>query len=169
LADALARQAGHNGGAWWFDSEERERLATDSGFAAAYLPPSPTVPRGRSGAGITAAVADQYRAWPYPAWTRIDAPDPTTLPAAIEAVDPGGAPLPRAARVLVAGCGTGREAAILARRFPDARITAIDVSETSLAYAAERCAGLGIDFRQLDLHAAPLGPSPELAEAPAVL
>lgn len=158
LAYALVRQARHNGGAWWFGEDERERLAAAGGFASAYLPPRPLVPGTRPGAGVAAEVAGQYRAWPYPPWTRIDAPDPTTLPDALRPFDPDGPPLPAEARVLVAGCGTGREPAILARRFPDARITAIDISETSLAYAAERCRGLGIAFRRLDLHrAAELG------------
>jgi SAM-dependent methyltransferase len=56
------------------------------------------------------------------------------------------------AELLVAGCGTGREAAYYAMRFPEARVSAIDVSASSLAIAAERCAGLGIDFRLLDLN-----------------
>jgi SAM-dependent methyltransferase len=42
----------------------------------------------------------------------------------------------------------------MAKRFPDARVTAIDISDRALAYAAERCRGLGIDFRMLDLHEA---------------
>jgi SAM-dependent methyltransferase len=158
LARALVRQARHNGGAWWFGEDERERLGAAGDFASAYLPPRPPMPDTPAGPGVAAAVAEQYRAWPYPPWTRIDAPGPTTLPDALEPSDPGGPPLPVQARVLVAGCGTGREPAILARRFPDARITAIDISETSLAYAAERCRGLGITFRRLDLHrAAELG------------
>ena len=56
---------------------------------------------------------------------------------------------------MVAGCGTGREAALTALTFPDARIVAVDFSETSIAYARQRCAALGIttvDFRLLDVH-----------------
>ncbi|MEA3016183.1 MAG: hypothetical protein QOI38_905 [Sphingomonadales bacterium] len=155
LAAALVAQAAHNGGAWFFDAEERRQLAAapDSAFAAAYLPPRPIspAPAGFSDP-VTDRVAEQYRVWPYPVWTRITVPEPSTLTEEIRAVDPGGAQVPAAADLLVAGCGTGLDAAMTACRFPDARIMAIDVSATSLAYAAGRCAGLGIEFRQLDLH-----------------
>jgi SAM-dependent methyltransferase len=101
-------------------------------------------------------VADQYRDWPYPTWSRVTAVAPTTIAQLVEEMDGGRtSSLPVAGKVLVAGCGTGREAAINALRFPDANITAIDISEASLAYATERCRALGldrIDFRLLDLH-----------------
>jgi SAM-dependent methyltransferase len=42
----------------------------------------------------------------------------------------------RKAHILIAGCGSGREAAVLATVFPDATITAVDLSRSSLAYAA---------------------------------
>jgi len=154
LAEALAAQAARSGGAWPFDDEERAALAQAPAFAPAFLPPRPPPPAGeRFDDAITQAVADQYVRWPYPIWSRVTPPEPTTLPQVVEKLD-GGRPcgLPTQAEVLVAGCGTGREAALLAKRFPDARITAIDISEGSLDYAKERCAGLGIDFRLLDLH-----------------
>jgi SAM-dependent methyltransferase len=159
LVAALVAQAGHNGGAWPFDDEEKARLDRDPDLpiVAAYRPPRPIV-RGQTAFAdpVTREVADQYRSWPYPTWSRVPAIRPTTLPAAIEELD-GGRPstLPAAAEVLVAGCGTGREAALTALRFPDARVTAIDISETSLAYAEARCRALGldrVDFRLLDLH-----------------
>jgi SAM-dependent methyltransferase len=96
-------------------------------------------------------VARQYETWPYPEWSRITLPEPTTLPRVVAPLDPGGAALPEAAELLIAGCGTGREAATAALRYPDARVTAIDVSEASLDYARARCGSLGIDFRRLDL------------------
>lgn len=105
---------------------------------------------------MTEAVTDQYRRWPYPAWERVTIPPATTIPAEVAAVDlgrPSG--LPEAAEMLVAGCGTGREAALAAFRYPDARITAIDLSEASIAYAAERCREgppARIHFRALDLN-----------------
>ena len=152
-AAALVAQAAHNCGAWPFDEEEQEALRGGAGaFAAAYLPPrSEVAAEARFEDRVTGLVADQYRGWPYPVWTRITRPAATTIPATLEAVDPGGLPaLPADAELLLAGCGTGREAALLAGRYPDARITAIDISEASLAYAAQRVAG--VDFRQLDLH-----------------
>ena len=159
LAAALAAQAAWNGGAWLIEPDERALLDTEpqAPIAAAYFP-SASGPQRSAGFGdpVTEAVAAQYEEWPYPPWSRITAPLPQTLPEAIETLD-GGRPsgLPLAADLLVAGCGTGREAALWALRFPDARITAVDLSAASLAYARARCRALGldrIDFRQLDLH-----------------
>jgi SAM-dependent methyltransferase len=170
-AAALIAQAALNCGAWPFDDEERERLRAGAGdFAAAYLPPRADLAPGASfDDQVTGLVADQYRAWPYPVWTRITKPAPTTVPATLEAIDPGGTPaLPADAELLLAGCGTGREAAILAARYPEARITAIDISEASLAFAADRVPG--VDFRLLDLHrVAELGRSFDLIVTSGVL
>jgi SAM-dependent methyltransferase len=155
LAQALIAQAVLNGGAWPFDTQERDALKQPAArpFSAAYLPPRPPVPAAKRFIDrVTGEVADQYVRWPYPAWTRFTAPEPSTLPRVVEKLDGRGCELPIEAEVLVAGCGTGREAASVAKRFPDARVTAIDVSSRSLAYAEARCAGLGIDFRLLDLH-----------------
>jgi SAM-dependent methyltransferase len=155
LGEALAAQATLNGGAWPFDADERGALeqSADAIITAAYLPTRPPIPpSGRFDNQITQALSEDYLFWPYPVWSRITPPEPTTLPQAVEKVDPGrSSELPVQAEILVAGCGTGREAAIMARRFPDARITAIDISAGSLAYAAARCEGLGIDFRLMDL------------------
>jgi SAM-dependent methyltransferase len=57
---------------------------------------------------------------------------------------------PRANRqILVAGCGTS-QAAIHALREPDARVTAIDISETSLRYTRDLQEKYAL--RNLDLH-----------------
>ncbi|MEA3053204.1 MAG: hypothetical protein QOG72_2107 [Sphingomonadales bacterium] len=159
LVEALAAQASQNGGAWLFDDEERARIDSDpsSAIAAAYRPPR-TAGASSSDFGdpVTEAVAAQYRHWPYPVWTRVTVPRPDTVPAEVSRVDLGRpSRLPVAADVLVAGCGTGREAALVAHRFPEARITAVDISEASIAYAAERCRDgppARIDFRALDLN-----------------
>ncbi len=147
--EALLAQAAHNGGAWPFDAEERARLE-ESALARAYLPPREDL---HSGAGfgdpVTQSVARQYEQWPYPVWTRRTRKTPSRR--GYEGVPE--AAIPDDADVLVAGCGTGREVALLAQRLPGRRITAIDISRASLAYAARRCAGLGgITFALLDLH-----------------
>jgi SAM-dependent methyltransferase len=162
LAEALAAQAAHSGGAWPFDADERAALEQfpASPFTAAYLPPhQPPLPGERFDDPVTQAVSDQYVQWPFPVWSRRPAPEPTTVPRHVEELDAGRpCGLPVQAEVLIAGCGTGSEAVQLARRFPDAGVTAIDISAASLAYAANRCAGLDVDFRLLDLHqAASLG------------
>ena len=157
LIAALAAQAEQNGGAWLFEPDERHRIDSDpdTPIAAAYRPSAGTVPDESFADPVTNAVADQYRCWPYPAWKRVTVPPASTIPAEVEAVDPGRpSGLPVAAEMLVAGCGTGREAALAASRYPDARITAIDISETSIFYAAERCREgppARIDFRAMDL------------------
>jgi SAM-dependent methyltransferase len=177
LTAALAAQAARNGGAWPFDEEEQARLALDPGgeIAAAYRPPRTALAEAANFADpVTRRVADQYRQWPYPAWSRVTAVPPTTIPRFVAKLDGGRASaLPAAGEILVAGCGTGREAAINALRFPDSNVTGIDLSEASLAYASERCRSLGlerIDFRLLDLHrAAELGRSFDYVTASGVL
>ena len=165
LTAALIAQAALNGGAWPFDSDERDELALASGapMRAAYLPSRPNA-RARIDAedAVTRAVTAQYEGWPYPSWTRLTRTDPRRLPDAIRAYDPVlAAALPDEGRILVAGCGTGRQAAMVALTFPTAAVTAIDVSEASLDDARRKCAGYGIGnitFHRLDLHdAAALG------------
>jgi SAM-dependent methyltransferase len=161
LVAALQSQASLNGGAWPFDEAERTALAGPDGspMIAAYLP----VREARRDA-VTAEVADpvtravkaQYEGWPYPAWTRMTVGKPTRLPERIAGMDPElGKRLPVEADMLITGCGTGRQAAGVALRYPDAKVTAIDVSEASLDYARRQCAKLGIAnvrFIKLDLH-----------------
>jgi SAM-dependent methyltransferase len=153
--EALIAQAVLNCGAWLFDDEERAGVGGE--FARAYRPK-----RLEAGANavfeepVTGAVAAQYEGWPYPVWTRVMRPRPGRLCDMVKAVDPHGPDtIPLAADVLIAGCGTGHEAALAALQCPDAKIMAIDISRASLRYAAMRCAEAGIgnvEFRALDLH-----------------
>ena len=151
--NALCRQAALNGGAWPFDLDERAALDGGTPMAPAYLPPRRQAGSATFASPVTRAVAAQYEAWPYPAWRRSTDEPNATLATAFAALGPG-APLPPPnAEILVAGCGTGREAALWARRAPEARVTAVDLSAASLRYAADRCTGIGnIDFEQRDLH-----------------
>lgn len=69
---------------------------------------------------------------------------------------------PDGAAVLEAGCGTGAQTVALARRGPGARITAVDLSASSLDEAQARiaAANLGnVEFRQADLLALPFPPA----------
>ena len=106
---------------------------------------------------MTRAVTAQYEGWPYPAWTRITVGETE----ATAGRDPSNGSrsiakaLPVEANMLIAGCGTGRQAASVGLRYPDATVTAIDVSEASLDYARRQCATLGVAnvrFVKLDLH-----------------
>jgi len=153
-AAALSAQAAHNEGCWPFAPDEAAALADNSDFAPAYLPPPP--PRHAPpdfAAPITRAVAAQYAHWPYPTWQRPNALPPRHINRRLASYGPGAPQLPRRAEILVAGCGTGSEAYIVASSAPDCHVTAIDLSATSIAYARERCAGLSnISFRQHDLN-----------------
>jgi 2-polyprenyl-3-methyl-5-hydroxy-6-metoxy-1,4-benzoquinol methylase len=69
---------------------------------------------------------------------------------------------PRAVReILIAGCGTS-QAAIHALREPDARVTAIDISETSLRHTRNLQQKYGL--RNLDLHRLPIEQIRELGQ-----
>ncbi|HKR65868.1 MAG TPA: class I SAM-dependent methyltransferase [Thermoanaerobaculia bacterium] len=93
---------------------------------------------GEDGAGV-ATVREQYERYPYPFWLSLDRPETTD---------------DLRAEILIAGCGTGRDAIVLALRHPRARVTAIDISASSLAYASRKAAELrvpNIEFHQQDL------------------
>lgn len=161
LVDALAAQATLNGGAWPFDDRECALLGASQGspISAAYLPiraDAPARSTVKSTNAVTRAVAQQYERWPYPDWRRLTVWGRECLPKVIRKRDPDSVEYPPVdADILVAGCGTGRDAAAVALTYPDARVTAIDVSEASLRYAREQCAVVGapnIQFAQLDLH-----------------
>ena len=160
LVDALAIQAALNGGAWPFDEKEHTLLGTLDGtrIKAAYLPRSdvPVCSSLSVTHEVTRAVAQQYERWPYPAWRRLTVRRRKDLPDVIRKVDPASEEyLPVHADILVAGCGTGADAADISLTFPDARVTAIDISDASLRYAQRQCTAAGapnIHFAQLDLH-----------------
>ena len=64
------------------------------------------------------------------------------------------AEFPAALRLLVAGCGTGVETLGLATQIVGARVTAVDLSLSSLAYAQRMANELGVtnvEFRQTDI------------------
>ena len=161
LVHDFAAQAILNGGAWPFGDDEREALADDSvaPMRPAYLPRADAGPVDKTDFedSVTRAVAQDYERWPYPAWRRLMAIEATKrLPDEIRALDPGSPQtLPARAKILIAGCGTGSEAAQVAREYPDCAVTAIDISRMSLAYAEHQCAATGvraIRFVHLDLH-----------------
>jgi tetratricopeptide (TPR) repeat protein/2-polyprenyl-3-methyl-5-hydroxy-6-metoxy-1,4-benzoquinol methylase len=107
---------------------------------------------------VSAQVQEQYEANPYPRWVHVrrDAAQPTVA-AFIRRLFPG-ADLKELdsspARILIAGCGTGRHPLSTAFRFPDARIVALDLSRSSLAYALRKTheQGIGtIQYAQADI------------------
>ena len=107
---------------------------------------------------ISVAVQSQYEANPYPRWLRVERDVAHTsvaefLRSLFPAADFAGLP-DAPARILVAGCGTGRHPIGTARRFPDSSVLAVDLSLTSLAYAERKTRELGIgniEYRQADI------------------
>jgi 2-polyprenyl-3-methyl-5-hydroxy-6-metoxy-1,4-benzoquinol methylase len=107
---------------------------------------------------VSVAVRQQYEANPYPRWRRIRRETaPTTVAGFLRRSFPhadlegiGDA----SARILIAGCGSGRHPVATAQRFPDSSVLAVDLSLTSLAYALRKTRELGIgnvEYRQADL------------------
>ena len=115
---------------------------------------------------ISAKVANQYEANPYPRWIELGlALRPMTIAGwakelnlKVEGQLLNGFSNPR---ILIAGCGTGEQAISAASRYSDSRVLAVDLSLSSLAYAKRKTAELSIqnidyiqgdilDFGQLD-------------------
>jgi len=98
---------------------------------------------------VSRAVRDQYEQNPYPRWVKMPLQgDPLPFNVELRRLLPFAsfAPLKddRAPEVLVAGCGTGRDAIFAARRFRGARVLAIDLSLGSVSYARRKTQELGV-------------------------
>ena len=106
---------------------------------------------------VSQAVRAQYEENPYPRWLSFDRMPPVSTAEWIESEVPGlqmPAGFPPALRLLVAGCGTGVETLGLATQIVGVRVTAVDLSLSSLAYAQRRANELGatnVEFRQADI------------------
>lgn len=113
---------------------------------------------------VSLAVEAQYEESPYPRWATVGGN--VSLPEAV---------LSRARdkKILVAGCGTGREAIEAALIFPAAQVHAIDLSRTSLAYGLRKARWLAVQnlsFAQVDLlHLSTLGTTYDLIVCSGVL
>jgi 2-polyprenyl-3-methyl-5-hydroxy-6-metoxy-1,4-benzoquinol methylase len=107
---------------------------------------------------VSLTVKEQYEESPYPRWIKASPVGKTTIEAHMRqlfplsnihnAVKTGGA------EILIAGCGTGQHSIETARRFPGARILAIDLSLSSLCYAQRKTRELGLknlEYGQADI------------------
>ncbi len=108
---------------------------------------------------VSRPVRSQYEEYPYPRWVRSPAMGGAVRFSAFAASELG-LEFPRFSRrddnvdVLIAGCGTGQQSIETARRFPAARILAVDFSSASLAYALRKTREAGIaniDYAQADI------------------
>jgi tetratricopeptide (TPR) repeat protein/2-polyprenyl-3-methyl-5-hydroxy-6-metoxy-1,4-benzoquinol methylase len=107
---------------------------------------------------VSRQVQRQYEENPYPRWTKLPPTPPLPLDTYLRMLFPGAALPPRGSiadrDILIAGCGTGQESLDLARQFPASRILAVDLSRTSLAYAARKAREAGctqVEHAQADL------------------
>jgi tetratricopeptide (TPR) repeat protein/2-polyprenyl-3-methyl-5-hydroxy-6-metoxy-1,4-benzoquinol methylase len=104
-------------------------------------------------------IREQYEENPYPRWAK-PAPTPSysTFDEYLRRLLRCAAFVPLGKRdtidVLVAGCGTGQHPTEVAQRLSHARILAVDLSLTSLAYAKRQALALGLDnieYAQADI------------------
>lgn len=109
--------------------------------------------------GVSLRVKSQYEENPYPRWTRA-APigQPSTIDKFLRQTFPmvDFKPLDKGGEteILVAGCGTGQQSIQMAQQFPGTRVMAVDLSLTSLCYAARKTQELGlnsIEYAQADI------------------
>jgi Tfp pilus assembly protein PilF/SAM-dependent methyltransferase len=107
---------------------------------------------------VSRAVRRQYEESPYPRWVACARVAPSSLEPHLREMLPGAAigaiarDAPR--EILVAGCGTGQESTEIARRFPQARLLAIDLSLASLGFARRQSEALGVanvEYAQADI------------------
>lgn len=102
-------------------------------------------------------VAQQYEKAPYPRWTSLTMPNTGSLKLALrQFFSPDRLTfLEREFNVLIAGCGTGRQAIQSALGYGEnATVLGLDISARSLAYATRMAQGFGIPrlaFEQADL------------------
>ncbi len=106
---------------------------------------------------VSAEVAAQYEDNPYPRWHDLKPPRPGALRAHMaDYVPPASLGFfEQPFDILVAGCGTGREAIQTALGgAPHGRVLALDLSRASLAYgarAAQRHGALNLEFARADI------------------
>ncbi|MCB9977270.1 MAG: methyltransferase domain-containing protein [Rhodospirillales bacterium] len=97
----------------------------------------------------SAKVQEMYEELPYPRLRYVPDVKDTVDLAPVRDIVPKGK-----IKILNAGCGTGNETIYFARTFPEAEITAIDLSRTSLAYAIRKTTENHIPhiiYRQADI------------------
>ena len=107
---------------------------------------------------VSEKVRQQYEESPYPRWISISLTRPRPMEAVFEKIIPNlelGTGLDfESPEILVAGCGTGQHPIYTRFRFSGSRVTAVDLSLTSLAYAMRKCEEMGIQdihFMQADI------------------
>ncbi|MCD8498165.1 MAG: class I SAM-dependent methyltransferase [Alphaproteobacteria bacterium] len=146
--EAMQAQCFLNEYVFYVSDEEKEALKNTPLRALYESPPyknHPVLALSDIEDKVSKKVKSQYEENPYPRWATINKTD-LEIDHTVR-------------NVLVAGCGTGRQSVYAGFGFPNAKITAIDLSQASLSYAMEKTKeyGLEIAYYQGDLlHAAKL-------------
>jgi tetratricopeptide (TPR) repeat protein/2-polyprenyl-3-methyl-5-hydroxy-6-metoxy-1,4-benzoquinol methylase len=101
------------------------------------------------GGGVSEKVRAQYEQNPYPRWVKLPIGGQALgVNDELRRILPLAAFTPMAddsePQALVAGCGTGSQSILLAKRFRDVRVLAIDLSLSSLSYAKRKTHELGV-------------------------
>jgi SAM-dependent methyltransferase/tetratricopeptide (TPR) repeat protein len=107
---------------------------------------------------VSRKVQQQYEENPYPRWVKTLAGATVSIDAYLRQLFPLARFTPLGnlidLDILVAGCGTGRETIEIAQRFAGARLLAVDLSLTSLAYARRKAREHGVEnveYAQADI------------------
>src|SRR5205823_2965254 len=98
--------------------------------------------------GVSRLVQSQYEENPYPRWVAPASPgEAMTVQDYLRQQFPSSnfreLPVREGVDILVAGCGTGQQSIATARRFPGAKVLAVDLSLSSLAYAKRMSQAIG--------------------------
>lgn len=101
-------------------------------------------------------VQEQYEVHPYPRWFFLPERNSPLIKDALQELLPGGGvdDWEEPDELLVAGCGTGRHALMMAYQFSHLKVFAFDLSSASLAYALQQKQRLNLDniqFEQADV------------------
>jgi len=107
---------------------------------------------------LSKEIEDMYKESPYPRWNEILIPPGVTVKKNIEnlslKLDPEDFNYLTNPDILIAGCGTGHQSIQTYSRFKNCKLTAIDLSLTSLSYAKRKSLELGcerIEYLQADI------------------
>jgi Flp pilus assembly protein TadD/SAM-dependent methyltransferase len=108
---------------------------------------------------VSQTVRQQYEENPYPRWIKAGIKEEGRTVGAVLQGAPHRFSLrdyvsPESPEILVAGCGTGRQALGTACKFSNSRVLAVDLSQSSLSYALRKTNELGlpnIEYAQADI------------------
>lgn len=102
---------------------------------------------------VSLAVRDQYEQNPYPRWRNLGFVVRESFRAGLRRRFPAlrnlALPWPEAARILVAGCGTGQQPLQTALAYEHVSVYGIDLSLSSLAFAERKRREMGVDNLEL--------------------